>query len=99
MIDTLSDGQDFNPRLKAHFLQIVQNQLDENDPPETKQTYDRLISEGISDEDARIYIAQALCVEVWDCIHNQNVFNLQRFVKNLNRLPEEPEEFGQQEGE
>jgi hypothetical protein len=97
MIDTRNEGQDFNPRLKAHFLQVVQNQLDENDPPETKQTYDRLIAEGISDDDARIYIAQAVCVEVWDCLHNQNPFNLQRFIKNLNRLPEEPEEFNQQE--
>jgi hypothetical protein len=97
MIDIRREEQDFNPRLKAHFLQVVQNQLDENDPPETKQTYDRLISAGISDEDARIYIAQAVCVEVWDCLHNQNAFNLQRFVKNLNRLPKEPEEFSQPE--
>ena len=96
-MDTKSEGQDFNPRLKAHFLQVVQNQLDANDPPETNQTYDRLVAEGISDEDARIYIAQAVCVEVWDCLQNHNSFKLERFVKNLNRLPEEPEEFSQQD--
>lgn len=97
MIDTRSERRYFNPRLKAHFLQTVQNQLDENNPPETKQTYDRLIAQGISDEDARIHIAQAVCVEVWDCLHNQNPFNLERFVKNLKRLPEEPVEFSQQQ--
>ncbi len=98
MVDTRhDDGQDFNPLLQAQFLQVVQNQLDENNPPETRQTYDRLRALGISDEDARIYIAQVVCVEVWDCLHNQSMFNLERFVRNLNRLPEEPEELSEEE--
>jgi hypothetical protein len=98
MVDTRhDDDQDFNPLLQAQFLQVVQNQLDENNPPETRQTYDRLRALGISDEDARIYIAQVVCVEVWDCLHNQSMFNLERFVRNLNRLPEEPEELSEEE--
>jgi len=48
-----------NPRLKTTFLQIVDNQLKANDPPETRQTLDRLLAQGFSREDAKIYIAQA----------------------------------------
>jgi hypothetical protein len=33
-----SKREETNPRLKASFLQVVDNQLDSNDPPETKQT-------------------------------------------------------------
>jgi len=79
-----------NPRLKATILEAVSNQLRANDPPETKQTLDRLVSEGFSVEDANIYIGQALCVEIWDALHNENPYNQERYVKNLERLPEEP---------
>ena len=44
-----------NPRLKASFLEVVDNQLKANDPPETRQTLDRLIAQGISQEDAKTY--------------------------------------------
>jgi len=42
-----------NPRLKLLILQAVDNQLRANDPPETKQTLDRLISEGYSKKEAK----------------------------------------------
>ena len=57
-----------NPYLKASFLEVVDKQITSNDPPETRQTLDRLISQGISNQDARIYIGQVICVEVWDII-------------------------------
>lgn len=79
-----------NPHLKAAFLEIVDNQLRENEPPETRQTFDRLITQGISRQDAKIYISQAICVEVWDIMRNKKEFNRERFVRNLNNLPEEP---------
>ncbi len=81
-----------NPRLKRAFLGIVENQLKGGDPPETKETLRRLVAEGISKEDAKIYIAQAVCVEVWDATTNMKPFNRERFVRNLKRLPKEPEE-------
>ncbi|MBL7153018.1 MAG: DUF1841 family protein [Phycisphaerae bacterium] len=85
-------NQRHNPRLKAAVLEAVSNQLRANDPPEAKQTLDRLVSEGFSVEDAKIYIAQALCVEIWDALHNEKPYNRERYVKNLERLPEEPTE-------
>lgn len=81
-----------NPHLKAAFLEVVNNQIANNDPPETRQTLDRLISAGISEEDARILIAQAVCVEMYDVMKNQKTFNRERYLRNLKKLPEEPEE-------
>ncbi|MFA7059565.1 MAG: hypothetical protein WC156_01955 [Pedobacter sp.] len=79
-----------NPRLKAAFLEVVDNQLNANDPPETRQTLDRLIAQGISREDAMIFIAQAVCLEVFCIIKNKETFDLARYVKNLQSLPKEP---------
>ena len=81
-----------NPYLKAAFMEVVDNQIASNDPPETRQTLDRLTSQGISKQDARIYIGQAVCVEIWDIMKNKKEFNRERFVRNLKNLPEEPKE-------
>lgn len=80
-----------NPYLKAAFLEVVENQLADNDPPETRETLDRLRAQGISEEDARIYIAHAISVELYDILKHQNEFNLDRYRRNLKRLPEEPD--------
>lgn len=81
-----------NPHLKAAFMEVVDNQIASNDPPETRETLDRLTSQGISEQDVRIYIGQAVCVEVWDIMKNKKEFNRERFVRNLKNLPEEPKE-------
>lgn len=81
-----------SPRLKAAFMEVVDNQIRDNDPPETRETLNRLISQGISKQDARIYIGQAVCVEVWDIMRNKKAFNRERFIRNLKNLPEEPTE-------
>jgi hypothetical protein len=84
--------EEASPYLKAAFMKAVDNQIASNDPPEARETLKRLISEGISEEDARIYIGQAVCIEVWDIVKNKGEFNLERYVRNLNSLPEEPRE-------
>ena len=38
-----------NPVLKHAILEVVNKQLKDLDPPETKETYDRLVAGGISD--------------------------------------------------
>lgn len=81
-----------NPRLKAAFLEVVDNQLEANDPPETRKTLDRLIAQGISEEDAKIYIGQAVCYEAFNVMKHKQPYNQARYIRNLQHLPEEPEE-------
>jgi predicted nucleic-acid-binding protein len=81
-----------NPYLRAAFMEVVDNQIASNDPPETHETLKRLTSEGISEEDAKLYIGQAVCIEVWDIMKHKREFNRERFVRNLKNLPEEPKE-------
>ncbi len=81
-----------NKRLKAAFLEIVDNQLRDGDPPETRQTYERLLAEGHSDEDARLLIGNLLVHEIYDMLKRRRTFDQAGFVANLARLPQLPDE-------
>lgn len=79
-----------NEILREQILQVVKNQINENNPPETRQTYNRLLESGISDENAKIYIAQCVSVEIFHVLKHDQPFNEERFKKNLKNLPQEP---------
>jgi len=79
-----------NTYLKSAILEVVENQLQANDPPETRQTYDRLISEGYSEVEAKKLIGCVVSSEIFDVLKKQESFNPDRFAKALNELPKLP---------
>lgn len=81
-----------NAQRKAAFLEIVDNQLRDGDPPETRQTYERLLAEGYSDENVRLMIGNLLVHEIYDMLKRRRTFDRTGFVANLARLPKLPEE-------
>jgi len=81
-----------NPHLKEAILEVVDNQLKANDPPETRQTYDRLINEGHSETNAKELIGCVVTSEIFDILKRKEPFNLARFISALNNLPKIPEE-------
>ncbi len=81
---------EINHRLEESVLEVVDNQLRSNDPPETRQTFDRLISEGYSNKEAKELIGHVVASEIFVVLKNQEPFNLVRFVDALNKLPKLP---------
>jgi len=81
-----------NPALFAAYMEVVENQIRDNTPPETRLAYERMKKEGISESDAKIYIGRVIASETFWIMKKSEPFNLQRYIKNLNRLPAEPEE-------
>jgi hypothetical protein len=79
-----------NKILTAEILKVVENQIRDNKPPETKQTYNRLIKMGISDINARKYIGQCVAVEIYNVMKHHKLFDEERYRRNLEQLPEEP---------
>ncbi len=79
-----------NEIVKAAILDVVEHQLRDNNPPETKAADERLIGIGYSDEDARILIGQVVTHEIFDITKSGKEFNLDRFVARLAQLPKEP---------
>ena len=83
--------KNFNPHLQAAVLEAVENQLEGNNPPETKKTYERLIREGHSEKDAKKLIGCVIAAEMFSIMKQEKPFDNARFVEALNRLPEIPE--------
>lgn len=79
-----------NPNLDAALLEVVEKQLNHRDPPEVKETYDRLLSEGFSDEEARRLIGVALVNEVHAIMKERQPFNHARYAAALRQLPKLP---------
>lgn len=80
-----------NAYLKSAILEVVDNQLEANDPPETRQTFDRLISEGYSEKEAKKLIGCVVTSEIFDVLKRQEPFNPERFAKALHELPKIPQ--------
>lgn len=83
------DDERVNPELRRLVLEVVENQINENDPPETRQTIDRLVAEGISTSEARRMVAAAVTVEIFHILNDKQPFQLERYRWNLARLPQE----------
>lgn len=79
-----------NPYLRAGIMEVMENQLRNNDPPRTRQTFKRLVEAGHSEEEAKRLIACVVSAEIFDVLKKNEPFNLERFVKALNKLPEMP---------
>lgn len=82
--------EEHNQILKESILEVVDNQLAANNPPETKQTFKRLITEGYSEKEAKEFIATVVVSEAFEVLQTQETFDKKRFVAALNELPEIP---------
>jgi hypothetical protein len=77
-----------NPHLRATTMEVLDNQLRENTPPETKETYERLLAEGHSVTQTRELIASVILAEIYEVLKQKQPFNGDRFVSTLKRLGE-----------
>lgn len=82
--------QETNPKLGAAILEAVDNQLRDLNPPETKETYDRLMASGISDTEARRLIGVALSSEMFQMLKYKKNYSPERYITSLRKLPQLP---------
>jgi hypothetical protein len=80
------EGTTFNPHLKATILEVVENQIRNSNPPETRQTLERLLAAGYSRKQAVEMIGSALVEEIWTILHDHKSFDLARFTALLEQL-------------
>ena len=79
-----------NDILSKQIFEIITNQIKNNDPPETKLTYKRLIDSGYSDFETKQLIGQCVTIEIFNVLKHKMPFDEKRYVKNLQQLPKEP---------
>jgi hypothetical protein len=76
----------YNPRLKAMILEIVENQLHDDNPPETQETLERLMNAGHSRQEAVELIGSVVVEEIWSALKLNKPYNQMRYVAGLNKL-------------
>ena len=84
-----ADDEQPNLRLRATLLEVVDNQLRDNDPPETRTTLDRLVASGLPEAEAKLHIARAVLTEMNTMLRDREHYSVERYVRNLDRLPGE----------
>jgi hypothetical protein len=82
-----------NEILRAQIFEIIRNQIKDNDPPETKITYNRLKTLGYSDFETNQLIGQCVAVELFQVMKFKEPFDEMRYISNLKNLPKEPFEY------
>ena len=82
--------EDHSPELKEAITEIVSNQLRLKDPPETRQTLDRLVAEGYSTDDAMELIGVVVTTHIYEMLKKQQPFDLTLFIQDLEKLPAMP---------
>ena len=75
------------PEVTQAILDVVENQIRDNKPPETRTTIKRLQNTGIDRQEAVRLIACVVGNEMFHVLKNKEPFNEKRFVANLNKLP------------
>jgi len=76
------------------ILEVVENQIRDNDPPETRQTLRHLIKEGFSREEAVELIGTVVVHEIYNVLKQTESFDRKRFVAALEQLPKLPYDEG-----
>ena len=76
--------------IRKGLLDAVEHQLTNGDPPEARDTYNRLIGLNCSDEEARSLIASALIWELNTVAKSGKEYDQKRYVACLHNLPDLP---------
>ena len=69
---------------------MVQNQIRDLTPRETKQTFERLISEGHSEEQAMRLLGCVVLAEIFEILKQNREFDEERYIQALIALPTLP---------
>ena len=78
--------------LRAVFREVVENQLRDDDPPETRQTFDRLLAEGHPEEEVWRMISTVVAAEIFETMKTNRPADNERYVRRLRALPVLPSE-------
>ena len=84
-------------RVRSVLRGVLEAQISKGDPPETRETFDRLVASGIPSSEAWRLLSVALMCELFDVLKDERTFDLERYVTMLKALPKVPAELAEEE--
>jgi len=79
-----------NRRAGELIIQAIKKQIRQNDPPETKETFDRLRREGHAEEEVYRMLGCVMTSEIYEVMKDERVFDRDLYVRRLRSLPKLP---------
>lgn len=76
----------YNPRLRKLILEVVENQMRDNNPPITNRTYNRLLSEGYTKQQAKEKIAVIVANHIYYTMKYDKPFNEEQYAKDVSEI-------------
>lgn len=76
--------------LRRKLFKVVKDQIQLNKPPETAITLNRLKQQGYSETEAMMLISKCIEVDIFDLYQHGKKYIKNRYISNLQRLPDEP---------
>jgi hypothetical protein len=75
-----------NKYLKDTIMNVVDNQLNANDPPITRETFDRLLAAGYTKQQAKEKIGTVIVSEIFDVLKLNKPYDEARYTAGLKAL-------------
>lgn len=75
-----------NLRLKKLVLEVVNNQLRDNNPPMTKEVYEKLLKAGYSVREAKEKIGAVVLTEIYDVMKEKQPYTEKRYTDALKEM-------------
>lgn len=72
--------------MKSAFYEVLDNQIENGSPPETKETLDRLMASGHAESVARKLIVEVIRLEILEMIETNGTYNNARYTAALAQL-------------
>jgi hypothetical protein len=76
--------------LRSAIFEVINNQLRDGIPPETKETYDRLLSKGYPEDEVMKYIGAVVSSEIFAVLKEGRTYDKDSYVAALQALPRLP---------
>jgi hypothetical protein len=92
MSDNLMNADDDEAFAEATLTQAVENQIESDNPPAAKATFNKLTLVGYEREDILNMMAHVLAIEIDAILEQDRAFDTQWYEAALRALPELPPE-------
>jgi len=79
-----------NPELGEKFKEVIRNQMKDNDPKITNETFKRLLKEGNEENEAIRLMACVISAEIYDMMKEERKFDEDKYEKMMKKLPKMP---------
>jgi hypothetical protein len=80
-------GPAAHPALPEAILTVVDQQMRDNSPLETRRTFERLVALGYAPEDARRLIGNVVAQEIFGVMQREEAYHEQQYIAALQGLP------------